>query len=294
MSTAKVILFPTQQQSVEPPKEVRVADCDDGYTRIANDLLDDILKAGLSQTQLLVVLAIVRKTYGYNKKSDRISDSQIAEAINVHRTHVCNAKNELLARNILFRDGRAIGVNKVISDWKTGVYGISYTVAESATQTVAESATQTVAESATHKRQYKDKRQKEKGASANADTPTASQPENQPELDLTDKSVKTEKPRSKYDDVIDVFHRVLPEMKQVKELTPARKEKIRNFFSKYKFSLHDWEGYLTHISQNCRWMLEARPRNRGPNDESRWKPKTFDFLLTERCYLGVLEGNYDD
>jgi DNA-binding transcriptional regulator YhcF (GntR family) len=134
------------------------------------------------------------------------------------------------------------------------------------------------------------------GASACAETPiTDHQTEQQnqePDLEFA----STEKPRatrtSKYQKVVDAYHRIIPEMAQVTDLTAGRKEKIKNFFSKYNLTFEDWEGYLTYISQNCRWMMESRPRNFGSNDESRWKKKNFDFLLTERCYLGVREGRY--
>ena len=42
-------------------KEPRVADLDDGYTRIANELLEAVMLAGLTQHQLLVFLAVMRK-----------------------------------------------------------------------------------------------------------------------------------------------------------------------------------------------------------------------------------------
>ncbi|BDY94197.1 hypothetical protein MUTS15_28540 [Escherichia coli] len=44
-----------------------MADLDDGYTRIANELLEAVMLAGLTQHQLLVFLAVMRKTYGFNK-----------------------------------------------------------------------------------------------------------------------------------------------------------------------------------------------------------------------------------
>lgn len=44
-SVTEVLQFPAQQ---EPLKEVRVADCDNGYTRIANELFDEIIKTDLS------------------------------------------------------------------------------------------------------------------------------------------------------------------------------------------------------------------------------------------------------
>ncbi|MGP4870955.1 replication protein, partial [Klebsiella pneumoniae] len=43
--------------------ERQVADIDDGYTRIANELLEAVMAADLTARQLKVVLAVIRKTY---------------------------------------------------------------------------------------------------------------------------------------------------------------------------------------------------------------------------------------
>lgn len=149
MNTAIVLPFTGK-------KEVRVADCDGGYTRLANDIFDELLAADLTKIQLKVALAVARKTYGFNKKADRISDTQIAEMTRIHRTHVCNARLALMERNILIKVGSKVGVNKVISEWKGPENRNSYTVAKTATQTVAKTATKTVAETV----HTKDKRQK--------------------------------------------------------------------------------------------------------------------------------------
>lgn len=39
----------------------------------------------------------------------------------IHHTHVCKAKNEMIAMNIIVSNGLAIGVNKVISDWNFSI-----------------------------------------------------------------------------------------------------------------------------------------------------------------------------
>ncbi|WP_374993057.1 replication protein, partial [Burkholderia multivorans] len=46
---------------------------EDGYTRIANELYEAILGFGFTQRQLLVLLTVLRKTYGYGKKEDDMS-----------------------------------------------------------------------------------------------------------------------------------------------------------------------------------------------------------------------------
>ncbi|OED41232.1 hypothetical protein AB833_10080 [Chromatiales bacterium (ex Bugula neritina AB1)] len=47
----------------------------DGYTRIANELLDALIRSGLTKRELRVVLVVIRQTYGYNRSSDDISGS---------------------------------------------------------------------------------------------------------------------------------------------------------------------------------------------------------------------------
>lgn len=48
---------------------------EDGYIRIANELLDAILMFPFSKRQLKVVLALIRKIYGFNKKADDLASS---------------------------------------------------------------------------------------------------------------------------------------------------------------------------------------------------------------------------
>ncbi|EHX1183286.1 replication protein [Escherichia coli] len=115
MSLAEVFYLP-KSEPVE--QERRVADIDDGYTRFANELLEAIASADLTARQLKVMLAYVRKTYGFNKKTDRIADEQIAQFTGLSRQNVNKAKKELISMNCLFMDGNQIGVNREVSAWQ--------------------------------------------------------------------------------------------------------------------------------------------------------------------------------
>lgn len=118
----------------------RVADTDDGYTRLANELLEAVMSADLTARQLKIFMAIVRKTYGFGKKLDRITNTQIAEMTGIHHTHVCTAKNEMIAMNVLFNKGNSIGINKVISEWDFNISQVSETLAKPANKSLAKSA----------------------------------------------------------------------------------------------------------------------------------------------------------
>lgn len=108
-----------------------VADLDDGYTRTANALLEAVMLSGLTQHQLLIVMAVWRKTYGYNKKMDWIGNDQFAELTGMASTKCSTAKNELIRMGVLTQAGRQVGMNKNISEWKTKVNGFGKTFTES-------------------------------------------------------------------------------------------------------------------------------------------------------------------
>ncbi|EKS8533938.1 replication protein [Klebsiella pneumoniae] len=115
-NTAEVINFPVPVMALQ---ELRVADLDDGFTRIANELLEAVMRAGLSQHQLLVFMAVMRKTYGFNKKSDWVSNEQISVLTGI-LPHKCSAaKSTLVKRGILTQTGRVIGINKAVSEWSS-------------------------------------------------------------------------------------------------------------------------------------------------------------------------------
>lgn len=74
---------------------------ENGFVRIANELFDSILRFRFTLKQQSVLLAVVRKTYGYGKKSDDVSASQIGELCGMSRNHVTETLNELVAMNVI-------------------------------------------------------------------------------------------------------------------------------------------------------------------------------------------------
>ncbi|EME2041092.1 replication protein, partial [Cronobacter sakazakii] len=131
----------TQLRPVERPAERRVAEIEDGYTRLANALYDELIGADLTKNQSKVAHAICRKTYGFGKKMDRISDSQLAQLTRLPRQKVNKAKNELIAMKVIKRDGHLIGPNKEISEWQ--IEGCHYS-GDNVTALVTNTVTKTV------------------------------------------------------------------------------------------------------------------------------------------------------
>ncbi|WP_227136701.1 DNA replication protein [Kosakonia radicincitans] len=101
--------------------------------------------------------------------------------------------------------------------------------------------------------------------------------------------------------VVDIYHRVLPEAQGIRVLTDKRRNQIRTFWQKagkvtrvldgHGFTLSDWESYLNYIASNCRWMLENRPDNRTGRT---WRRKSLEYFLNVDVYARTREGACDD
>lgn len=122
------------------PVEKKVAQLEDGYSRLANELLDATMRSGLPETELCILMAVWRKTYGFNKKLDWISNEQFEEMIDKHYTNCSTAKNNLIRRKVLIQEGRKIGMNTNISEWQTKNNGFCKTLAKPANKTLAKPA----------------------------------------------------------------------------------------------------------------------------------------------------------
>lgn len=97
--------------------ERQVADLDDGHARLSNMLLEAYSGADLTKRHFKVLLAILRKTYGWNKPMDRISDSQLSEITKLPVKRCNEAKLELVRMNVIKQQGGMFGPNKNISEW---------------------------------------------------------------------------------------------------------------------------------------------------------------------------------
>ena len=96
---------------------------DDGFIRIANELYEAINKFPFSGRQQKVMYAIIRKTYGYGKKSDVLAQSQIAEMTGLAKSHVCLTMKELVLMKAVEVDAsgytHTVSINKKYNEWET-------------------------------------------------------------------------------------------------------------------------------------------------------------------------------
>ena len=95
---------------------------EDGHTKIANELVEAFAKCNFTGHESRLLWVIFRKTYGWNKKTDRISYSQFSEATGIDRRHIGRALVTLKAKNVITITGAGYaleyGIQKDYESWK--------------------------------------------------------------------------------------------------------------------------------------------------------------------------------
>ncbi|HBH96356.1 MAG TPA: hypothetical protein DDX89_01000 [Candidatus Omnitrophica bacterium] len=93
---------------------------EDGYTRIANELLEALLRAPLSASQFRVALWILRDSYGWGGRrwTRATSMASIADETGLHRSSTHWALSELIEMSIVLHDdANRFSINKHYESW---------------------------------------------------------------------------------------------------------------------------------------------------------------------------------
>jgi len=95
--------------------------CEDGYTRIANELLSALCRVKLTLYEWRVLMALIRLTYGYNRKMSQISLGQIGRVTGIDPRLVHRAIKGLQAKNMLSvskeKNRLILGIQKDYERW---------------------------------------------------------------------------------------------------------------------------------------------------------------------------------
>ena len=98
---------------------------ENGYTSIANELLEQLYRRRFSASQLKILLLVIRFTYGFNRKTATLSNTFIAAGTGMHEITVSKEVGTLLRDNVLklykkpsFHNSRIIGINKDYESWR--------------------------------------------------------------------------------------------------------------------------------------------------------------------------------
>lgn len=84
---------------------------ENGFTPIANELMDALVKVDLSGTEWRVLLLILRQSYGWSRKSADLSHNDIARRTGMSRGAAIKAVKRLIARRMLTKDSIQMDTN---------------------------------------------------------------------------------------------------------------------------------------------------------------------------------------
>lgn len=90
---------------------------ENGFTKLANELIEHLSSVQMSGSEWQYVMCIIRKTYGYQKKEDWITNSQVVEMTSLKKERVSEAKSRLLARKIVTENRNKISLQKDWEQW---------------------------------------------------------------------------------------------------------------------------------------------------------------------------------
>jgi len=98
---------------------------ENGYTPIANEILEKIAIQPLNGTQFRILLVVWRYTYGYSRKEHELSETFISRATSIHKKQIQRELMELINFRIItvekqptFNSSRIISFNKDYDSWE--------------------------------------------------------------------------------------------------------------------------------------------------------------------------------
>ena len=261
-NTAEIINFPVEKQ--KEGQEIVKADTKEGFTQLANTLLDYLCMIDITKRQWRVMISLIRKTYGYNKKTDWIVAGQIKDQMKYPGaiTHIHSDIRELKERAFIIEDGHKIGPNSLVSEWIL-VSKKQKTIINEANRKRSSSKPKTVTE--------------QTEISLNSDEDQSPQKINT----ITKNNIK-ETYNICPDEIHALFNEKLHELKKVLKLNLNRKTLIQDRIKDLP-TRKDWELFFDKIKYSNFLM------GRVTGFEA-----TFDWILKDSNFLKIIEGNYDN
>ena len=99
--------------------------CDDGFTKIANELMEALCRYRIAGEERQILDVIFRKTYGWDKKQDAISYGQFMSMTGLTKGRVARSLQKLRDKKIIMVLNIEYGTQKRVPKDPTKVYGIN-------------------------------------------------------------------------------------------------------------------------------------------------------------------------
>lgn len=310
-NSAEIIqLFPPQDaDQPDHPEEHqshRVASLSDGYVRTATSLVEALAKAPISSREARVLRAVERMTYGWNKSSDWIADSVLSELTGMTRQRCSEAKNSLLRKRVLIRQGGSrspMGINPNIDEWDFSEENQRVTPKRKSEQKQGQRPQDRVTQRPQDRVTPIDTI--DINSSTNVDVPISDENGSEP-VDDVDHDVNHEKlPACPHQKILDIWEQVMPDMAQPSKSLWAGTQRERELAARWKqcFTVrHDTTGELlyTDLKTGLDWWtrffqyLRKSPFLMGQIETRGREPfrLTLDWIVKRGNFTKIMENTY--
>jgi phage replication O-like protein O len=248
----------------------------EGFAPIPNKLLDVISMAKLNGSQFRIVLAVIRHTYGWGRKSHEMSVSNLAKATGLPKRQVRKEIERLIRGKVLIEykeptktSCREMGLNYCYSEWCIFASGSDmpevylhpspevYLHPSSEVQLVLSGEEQLHPQERQLKNNIKD---------------------------ITKDSVTADSEnKTPYQKIVHLYHEICISFPKVRTISEERKKHIGARYKQYGCNIEIFRELFTK-AENSDFL-------KGINDRE-WKAD-FDWLMNEANMAKVLEGKYD-
>lgn len=277
---------------------------EDGYTRIANPIMDALCCADFNAREFRVVNFVIRETYGWQVKQKRMSGEYIAKKVKLDPSRCSKVLNELIRREVIIRHGGSrspVSLNKNVDDWKPRVGSKRQPPTR-----CAESAQDEPSQSAQDEPTYKDRKDilEPKGSkkSSKKSSPNKWGEEIDHQLAEWMGEIVDSLPGGKSNRNLTSWANTIRLMRTRDERDPAHIKKLFEWASQNKF----WQGNI-HSPQSLRdqWKKLAIQRNNEKSSEGSYANRQgFDQQRSERDRIaqrladpndsGWIDGLFDE
>lgn len=98
---------------------------ENGFTKIANELLEEIIKRDFSKREMKIIFAVIRYTFGFNRKESDLSSRYLEPVTGIDQANISRTIKDLESKKILLIDKsnnhsqlNKISINKNYEQWE--------------------------------------------------------------------------------------------------------------------------------------------------------------------------------
>lgn len=308
----------SQVVSISEARSARMPDTkpalEDGYTRIVNPVLEQMMSFPLTSMEQRMVLAIARKTYGYNKGKDRIAASQLAELMSSPEQRITRQKAStvlagLIRKQVVIREGGSqapIKINTQVEQWRRPEKATkapsnpNVNRNHQSTDKNGSANRKTVQKKNPKTGHTKDRKDIVSNPSDYLSEPAQNEPDSSPTVGADDSPGKPpKKPKHlkspvPFNAIVDLYHEILPGNPEFIDWTPTREGQMRARWNQKIGrnkepcnSLDFWRRFFEYVAQSdflC-GRVDPKPGHKRFVADLEWLTKSSNFMrIIERKY----------